>query len=75
MKEFTVSEPLMEVLQESIQHALNVCYKVEYGYDSSDPANIEKCAPYAIGYSKATLESLLDTFKSIRSNQTNTISN
>tara|TARA_Y100000992_G_scaffold280779_1_gene228088 strand:- start:62 stop:289 length:228 start_codon:yes stop_codon:yes gene_type:complete len=75
MKEFTVSESLMEVLQESIQHALNVCYKVEYGYDSTNPADIEKCAPYAIGYTKSTLESLLDTFKSIQANQTNTIYN
>tara|TARA_B100000676_G_C17345857_1_gene468431 strand:+ start:320 stop:520 length:201 start_codon:yes stop_codon:yes gene_type:complete len=63
----TLTETQLEVVIESIQDALNVLNRVDYECDNMNPKNVEKTAPYAVGYSKATLESLIETIQAIQS--------
>tara|TARA_B100000073_G_C23461896_1_gene463748 strand:+ start:417 stop:617 length:201 start_codon:yes stop_codon:yes gene_type:complete len=63
----TLTESQLEVVIESIQDALNVLDRVDYECDNMNPKNVEKTAPYAVGYSKETLRSLIDTIQAIQS--------
>tara|TARA_R100001443_G_scaffold116276_1_gene136266 strand:- start:601 stop:801 length:201 start_codon:yes stop_codon:yes gene_type:complete len=63
----TLTESQLEVVIESIQDALNVLDRVDYECDNLNPKNVEKTAPYAVGYSKETLRSLIDTIQAIQS--------
>ncbi len=62
-----LTESQLEVVLESIQETLKVLDRVDYDCDNNDPKNVEKTAPYAVGYSKATLESLIETIQAIQS--------
>ena len=63
----TLTETQLEVVIESIQDALNVLDRVDYECDNLNPKNVEKTAPYAVGYSKETLRSLIETIHAIQS--------
>ena len=63
----TLTESQLEVVIESIQDALNVLDRVDYECDNLNPKNVEKTAPYAVGYSKETLRSLIETIHAIQS--------
>ena len=63
----TLTETQLEVVIESIQDALNVLNRVDYECDNMNPKNVEKTAPYAVGYSKETLKSLINTIHAIQS--------
>jgi len=62
-----LTESQLEVVLESIQHTLDVLDRVDYQCDNNDPKNVEKTAPYAVGYSKETLKSLINTIHAIQS--------
>lgn len=41
---------------DSLNNALNVLYNVDYDADSSSPENIEKTAPFAVGYGRTAMK-------------------
>ena len=53
---------------ESLQHTINVLNNVDYECDNMDPKNVEKTAPYAIGYAKAEVSTLMETVQAININ-------
>ncbi len=55
-----------ETLIESLESTLKVLRNVDYEADSSDPKNVEKTSPYAIGYSRASIVSILQTLETIK---------
>ena len=63
----TLTDSQLEVVIESIQETLNVLENVDYECDNMNPKNVEKTAPYAVGYSKETLNSLIKTIHAIQS--------
>ena len=63
----TLTASQLEVIIESIQHTLNVLENVDYECDNMNPKNVEKTAPYAVGYSRETLSSLIKTIHAIQS--------
>ena len=56
-----------EVILESLQDLQQVLNNVNYDCDASNPKNVKQSAPYAVGYSKETISSLIDTLKAIQS--------
>ena len=63
----TLTESQLEVVLESIQETLKVLDRVDYQCDNMNPKNVEKTAPYAVGYSREALRSLIDTIQAIQS--------
>ena len=55
MNDITIKRYEFDSIMESIQKALDVCERVDY----SDDAKCEDTAPYAVGWSKATLKNLV----------------
>ena len=55
-----------ETLVESLESTLKVLRNVDYKIDSTDPKNVEKTSPYAIGYSRASIVSILQTLETIK---------
>ena len=53
---------------ESLQNTLKVLDNVDYECDNMDPKNVEKTAPYAIGYAKAEVATLMETVQAININ-------
>lgn len=69
MENITLSKFTFDSLVENIEELKKVLNKVDYDKDSTDPANYEHCAAYAVGYSRATVDSLLwDLNKIIKEN-------
>lgn len=58
----------LESILESLQNTINVLNNVDYKCDKMDPKNIEKTAPYAIGYAKAEVTTLMETVQAININ-------
>ena len=58
----------MNILIESLQNTLKVLDNVDYECDNMDPKNVEKTAPYAIGYAKAEIATLMETVQAININ-------
>ena len=58
----------LESILESLQNTINVLNNVDYKCDKMDPKNIEKTAPYAIGYAKAEVTTLMETVQAINTN-------
>tara|TARA_B100001778_G_C18565481_1_gene619900 strand:- start:904 stop:1116 length:213 start_codon:yes stop_codon:yes gene_type:complete len=56
-----------EVILESLEHLQDVLNDVNYDSDVSNPQNVKQTAPYAVGYSKETISSLIETLKAIQS--------
>jgi hypothetical protein len=55
MNDITIKRYQFDSIMESIKSALDVCERVDY----DDDAKCEDTAPYAIGWSKATLKNLV----------------
>ena len=55
-----------ENLVESLESTLKVLRNVDYNVDSSNPKNVEKTSPYAIGFSRASIVSILETLETIK---------
>jgi hypothetical protein len=55
-----------ETLVESLESTLKVLRNVDYDIDSTDPKNVEKTSPYAIGFSRASILSILQTLETIK---------
>ena len=58
----------LESILESLQNTINVLNNVDYKCDNMNPKNIEKTAPYAIGYAKAEVTTLMETVQAINTN-------
>ena len=58
----------LESILESLQNTINVLNNVDYKCDNMNPKNIEKTAPYAIGYAKAEVTTLMETVQAININ-------
>ena len=63
-----LTDSQLESIIESLQHTLNVLNNVDYKCDDMDPKNVEKTAPYAIGYAKAEVATLMETVQAININ-------
>tara|TARA_B100001758_G_scaffold101624_1_gene86970 strand:+ start:4580 stop:4783 length:204 start_codon:yes stop_codon:yes gene_type:complete len=63
-----LTDSQLESIIESLQQTLNVLNNVDYKCDNMDPKNIEKSAPYAIGYAKAEVATLMETVQAININ-------
>jgi len=63
-----LTDSQLESILESLQNTINVLNNVDYKCDKMDPKNIEKTAPYAIGYAKAEVTTLMETVQSININ-------
>ena len=57
----TIHKFELEILLEGIEDTLKVMSDVDYSANSMDPRNIEISAPYAVGYSKASLRLIHET--------------
>jgi hypothetical protein len=62
MKTVKVSDVTFDCLIEGLESALNVCYNVD---SSSD--DVEKSYPYALGYSKAAMQMIVQQLHQIKS--------
>jgi len=47
----------------TLEHAVNVCCKVDYSVDSSNAENVEYTAPFALGYSKSAMRTVIQQLK------------
>tara|TARA_R100001163_G_scaffold1811_4_gene2849 strand:+ start:1702 stop:1908 length:207 start_codon:yes stop_codon:yes gene_type:complete len=63
-----LTDSQLESILESLQNTINVLNNVDYKCDNMDPKNIEKTAPYAIGYAKAEVTTLMETVQAININ-------
>ena len=57
----TIHKYELEILLEGIEETLRVVSGVDYSADTMDPRNVEKTAPYAVGYSKENLRLIHET--------------
>jgi|TARA_E500000318_G_scaffold52106_1_gene48697 hypothetical protein len=57
----TIHKYELEILLEGIEDTLRVVSGVDYSTDSYDPRNVEKTAPYVVGYSKSSLRLIHET--------------
>ena len=67
MNDITIKRYQFDSIMESIQKALDVCERVDY----SDDAKCEDTAPYAVGWSKATLKNLVTDLNRILEDSNN----
>jgi len=51
----------LEVLLEGIEDTIRIMSGVDYTVDSYDPRNVEKTAPYVVGYSQSSLRTIHET--------------
>ena len=61
METVTVRVDTLKRLISDLQDAVNVCYNV----DASESDNYEKTYPYATGYSRAAMNSVIDDLNNI----------
>jgi hypothetical protein len=61
METVTVRVDTLKRLIRDLQDAVNVCYNV----DSSDSDDYEKTYPFATGYSRAAMNSVIDDLNNI----------
>ena len=61
METVDVRVDTLKRLIRDLQEAVNVCYNV----DSSESDNYEKTYPYATGYSRAAMNSVIDDLNNI----------
>lgn len=67
MNDITIKRYQFDSIMESIQKALDVCERVDY----HDEAKCEDTAPYAVGWSKATLKNLVTDLNRILEDSNN----
>jgi len=61
METVTIRVDTLKRLISDLQEAVNICYNV----DSSESDNYEKTYPYATGYSRAAMNSVIDDLNNI----------
>jgi len=61
METVTVRVDTLKRLISNLQEAVNVCYNV----DASESDNCEKTYPFATGYSRAAMNSVIDDLNNI----------
>ena len=61
METVTVRVDTLQRLISNLQEAVNVCYNV----DASDSDNYEKTYPFATGYSRAAMNSVIEDLNNI----------
>ena len=54
-----ISKYNIESIIDTLNAALEACEKVDYNVDETNPENVEKTAPYAVGYSRASIQSAI----------------
>jgi hypothetical protein len=57
----TIHKYELEILLEGIEDTMKVLSGVDYTVDKYDPRNVEKTAPYSIGYSRSSLRAIHET--------------
>ena len=60
-------ETQYETILESLESTLKVLQNVDYDCDSMLSKNVEKTAPYAVGFSRSAVNELISTLKAIQS--------
>ena len=61
-----ITDTEFENLVETLESTLKVLQDVDYNVDSMNPKNVEKTSPYAIGFSRASIVSILQTLETIK---------
>lgn len=61
MKTFEISESVLNIMIQSLKESIAVCH----GVDSSSDG-IENSYPYATGYSRSCMTSIVETLESIK---------
>lgn len=70
MNQVTISEGTLESLIETLESAISVCNKVDYNLSKKERMlykNTEKTAPYALGYTRSTLQMMIEQLKTFKS--------
>ena len=60
MTDITFTRSEVETLLDGLLSTEGVLNRVDYDCDNMDPKNVEKTAPYAVGYSKSTVQALVE---------------
>jgi len=68
MPPLSLTQTQYEVILESLQDIFKVLDRVDYECDNMNPKNAEKTAPYAIGYTRESVISLIETVQAIHTN-------
>ena len=48
-----------------LENAIRVCYNVDYSVDDTNPANVEKTAPFACGYSRNAMMTVVEQLRKV----------
>lgn len=70
MNQVTISEGTLESMIETLESAISVCKKVDYNLSKKERMlykNTEKTAPYALGYTRSTLQMMIEQLKTLKS--------
>jgi hypothetical protein len=70
MNQVTISEGTLESMIETLESAISVCNKVDYNLSKKERMlykNTEKTAPYALGYTRSTLQMMIEQLKTLKS--------
>jgi len=60
-KTFEVDEYVLDLMIESLKDSIAVCHRVDSGSD-----NVENSYPYATGYSRSCMTSIVETLELIK---------
>lgn len=72
MKTIEISEFTLDTLIESLESSVRACQKVDYSLskkERDDPENVEKTAPYVIGYSSTAVQYVIEHLKNLKSQE------
>jgi len=61
MKTFEIDEYVLELMISSLKDSIAVCHRVDNASD-----NVENSYPYATGYSRSCMTSIVETLESIK---------
>ena len=63
MTDITFTRSEIESIMNGLLDTQNVLNRVDYECDNTNPKNVEKTAPFAIGYSKSNINILVEYFQ------------
>jgi hypothetical protein len=72
MKTIEISEFTLDTLIESLESSVRACQKVDYTLSKKEQdklENVEKTAPYAIGYSSSAVQYVIEHLKDLKSKE------
>ena len=55
----------LQKVVDSLNKAVEMCDKVDYSVSGTNPADIEKTAPHAVGYSKSAMRYAVEDLQNI----------